>query len=79
LSDGVYYGLEKRAKKEHDFTLNAFRVVQEAIGEAEPPAEKPKRTIANPKAMGQKGGKALTSEQRKEITQKAAMARWNRV
>ncbi len=80
--------MEKRKKKEHDFSLNAFRVVQEATGEVEPPPEKPKakRTISDPKALGRKGGlkggkvraEKLTPEQRSEIARKAAQARWNK-
>jgi hypothetical protein len=75
---------EKRKKKEHDFTVTAFRVYQEAIGEKAPEPEKPKRKDYDYKALGHagglKGGKAraskLTPEQRKEIAQKAAKARW---
>jgi len=67
--------MEKRRKKEHDFSVTAFRVVQEATGQIEP---KPK-SIIDYKALGQrgglKGGKArankLSSERRKEITRKA--------
>ncbi len=72
--------MAKRKKKEHDFSVTAFRVVQEATGEIEP---RPKQTI-DYKALGRrgglKGGKAraakLTSERRKEIAKKAAEARW---
>ncbi len=77
----------KRKKKDHDFSVNAFRVVQEATGEAEPAEEKPLDTEGkNPNAValgrlgGKKGGKAraakLTAEQRSEIARKAARARW---
>lgn len=72
---------EKRKKKEHDFAVTAFRVVQEATGQIEKP--KPKPTIdykALGRAGGLKGGKAraskLTPEQRREIAKKAAQARW---
>ena len=72
--------MDKRKKKEHDFSVNAFRVVQEATGQVQP---KPKRTI-DFKALGRlgglKGGKAraasLTPERRVEIAKKAAQARW---
>jgi hypothetical protein len=75
----------KRQKKEHDFAVNAFRVVQEAT--TEPKQEKPLPTEGkNPNAValgrlgGLKGGKAraakMTPEQRKTIAQKAAMKRW---
>jgi len=69
--------MEKRKKKEHDFSVTAFRVVQEAT---EP---KPKQAI-DFKALGRlgglKGGRAraarLTPERRTEIARKAALARW---
>ena len=75
-----------RKKKEHDFAVNAFRVVQEATEEkpSEPIPEA--STGKNPHAValgrmgGLKGGKArfekLTPEQRKEIAKKAARTRW---
>ena len=74
--------MEKRKKREHDFSVTAFRVVQEATGQIEP---KPKRTI-DFKALGRlgglNGGKAraasLTSERRTEIARKAARARWGK-
>lgn len=75
----------KRKKKEHDFSINAFRIVQEATGQVEPGLEKQKEQF-DAKALGRKGGlkggKAradkLTPEQRKEIAQKAAKARWQK-
>ena len=79
----------RKKKREHDFAVTAFRVVQEATKEAEPESEEPEPELVegkNPHAValgrlgGLKGGKAralrLTSEQRKEIAQKAAQARW---
>ncbi len=82
----------KRTKKEHDANVTAFRIVQEATGEAEdrkPEPEQEKATEGkNPAAValgklgGKKGGKAraakLTPEQRKEIARKAAEARWGK-
>jgi hypothetical protein len=79
--------MARRKKREHDFSVTAFRVVQEATGQGEPEPEKPLSTEGkNPNAValgrlgGLKGGKAraskLTPEQRKEIAQKAARARW---
>jgi hypothetical protein len=76
-----------KKKKEHDFAVNAFRVVQEATGqEKEPEQVKPTNDGKNPAAValgrlgGLKGGKArankLTPEQRKEIAKKAAQKRW---
>ena len=82
---------KRKPTKEHDFAVNAFRVVQEATGQAEPkqlePETKPD-TGKNPNAValgrlgGLKGGKAraskLTSEQRHKIAQRAAKARWDK-
>lgn len=75
--------MAKRKKQEHDFAVNAFRVVQEATGQIEPKPKK-KRKEYDYKALGHagglKGGKArankLTPEKRKEIALKAARARW---
>ncbi|MFC1987602.1 histone H1 [Chloroflexota bacterium] len=72
--------MAKRKKKEHDFAVTAFRVVQEAIGEVE---EKP---VIDYKALGRKGGlkggmaraNKLSPTQRSEIAKKAAQARWGR-
>ncbi len=71
---------DKRKKKDHDFTVNAFRVFQEATGEAES-KEKPEidyKTLG--RKGGLKGGKAraekLSPERRSEIAKKAAQARW---
>ena len=85
----MFYALsmdkQKRKKREHDFAVTAFRVYQEAIGEAPPQPEKPKRKDYDYKALGHKGGlkggkaraEKLTSERRKEIASKAAKARWS--
>lgn len=79
--------MEKRKKKEHDFSVAAFRVVQEATGQVEPQPEKPKaKKNFDAKALGHKGGlkggkaraEKLTPEQRKEIAQRAAKARWGK-
>ena len=72
-----------RNKKEHDFSITAFRVVQEATGQIERPRPKP---TFDAKALGRlgglKGGKAraavLTSERRVEIARKAAETRWGK-
>lgn len=71
---------KKRKKKEHDFSVTAFRVVQEATGQIEP------KPTFDAKALGRrgglKGGKAraasLTPERRVEIAKKAALKRWHR-
>lgn len=70
----------KRKKKEHDFSVTAFRVVQEATGQ---PKSKP---IFDFKALGRLGGlkggrvraERLTPERRVEIAKKAAKARWGK-
>lgn len=80
----------RKKKRDHDFSVTAFKVVQEATKEPEPKKEEQPELIdgKNPHAVylgrlgGLKGGKArfekLTPEQRKEIAQKAAQARWAR-
>jgi len=77
----------RKQKRDYDFAVNAFRVVQEATGGKPEPQAKPLST-KNPAAValgrlgGLKGGKArnekLSPERRKEIAQKAAMARWKK-
>lgn len=75
---------DKRKKKEHDFAVRAFQVVQEATGQVEPEPPKTRKSF-DAKALGHKGGlkggkaraEKLTPEQRKEIAQKGAKARWN--
>ena len=68
--------MEKRKKKEHDFAVTAFRVVQEATGQPKFDA------VELGRKGGLKGAKAraekLTPEQRTEIAKKAARARWKR-
>lgn len=75
--------MAKRKKREHDFSVTAFRVVQEATGQVEPEPKKARKEYdykALGRAGGLKGGKArankLTPEQRREIAKKAAQARW---
>jgi hypothetical protein len=84
--------MAKRKKKEHDFAVTAFRVVQEATKQAgsksseetEPELIEGKNphAVALGRLGGLKGGKArfekLTPEQRREIAQKAAQTRWER-
>ena len=70
-----------RTKKEHDFSVTAFRVVQEATGQVEPrPQPRKFDAVDMGRRGGLKGGHAraasLTSERRVEIAKKAALARW---
>jgi hypothetical protein len=70
--------MERRKKKEHDFSVTAFRVVQEATGQL--------KGGFDAKALGRlgglKGGRAraekLTPEMRKNIATKGAWERWGR-
>jgi hypothetical protein len=83
--------MAERKKKEHDFAVTAFRVVQEATGQVEPESKQAEPELIerkNPHAValgrlgGLKGGKAraskLTPEQRKGIAKIAAEARWKK-
>jgi hypothetical protein len=79
---------QRKTKRDSDFAVTAFRVVQEATKELEleQPQEIP--TSKNPNAValgrlgGLKGGKArltkLSPEKRKEIAKLAATARWRK-
>ena len=82
-------GQGKRKKKEHDFSVTAFRVVQEATEQRETEtkqantSEKKFDPVALGHLGGLKGGKAraekLTPERRVEIARNAALARWSKV
>ena len=79
---------KKRKKKDHDFSVNAFRVVQEATGQSQETEKEDTELVEgkNPHAValgrlgGLKGGKArankMTPEQKSEIAKKGANARW---
>ena len=79
--------MQKRSSKKQgpaDANEIAFRVMQEATGEA-PPTEAPEKNpaaVALGRLGGLKGGKAraskLTPEQRSEIARVAALARWKK-
>lgn len=75
--------------KDHDFAVNALRVVEEAMGEKmdgsplpDPNAGKNPAAVALGRLGGAKGGKAraqkLNAKQRKEIAKVAAAARWKK-
>jgi hypothetical protein len=81
--------MPKRSSKEHDFAINAFRIVEQAIGEkmdgtplSDPNEGKNPAAVALGKLGGAKGGKAraakLSPAQRRTIAKKAAKARWSR-
>lgn len=67
--------MARRKKKEHDFAITAFRVVQEATEQSVD------YSVLGRKG-GLKGGKAraekLTPEERSLIAKKAANARWGK-
>ncbi len=79
--------MPKRSGKEHDFAVNAFRVVEQAIGEhmdgtplEDPDAGKNPAAVALGKLGGAKGGHAraqkLSKKKLKAIAKKAADMRW---
>ena len=83
--------MARKQKRDHDFSVTAFKVVQEATGQSESTLDQAEIELVdgkNPHAValgrlgGLKGGKArfekLTPEQRKGIARKAAKARWGK-
>jgi hypothetical protein len=79
--------MPKRSSTDRDFAVNAFRVVEQAIGEhmdgtplEDPDAGKNPAAVALGKLGGAKGGRAraakLSPERRKAIAKKAAVTRW---
>lgn len=72
---------KKPTSGKRDFSQIAFSVFQQAIGEEEKPAPLTPRQQASSEG-GKIGGKAraeaLTPERRKEISEQAAAARWNK-
>jgi hypothetical protein len=77
-----------RSSTDRDFAVNAFRVVEQAIGEhmdgtplEDPNAGKNPAAVALGKLGGAKGGAAraskLSPSKRKSIAKKAAMKRWH--
>lgn len=78
--------MSMRNKKEHDFSVTAFRVVQEATGQLPPESQPTKAKTFDAKALGRLGGlrggrvraARLTPERRTQIAKKAALARWRK-
>jgi hypothetical protein len=79
--------MPRRSSTDRDFAVNAFRIVEQAIGERmdgtpleNPDASKNQAAVALGRLGGKKGGKAraarLSPERRKAIAKKAAAARW---
>jgi hypothetical protein len=81
--------MRKKAGTEHDFTVVARRVVEQAIGErldgktleSHPLPVKNINAVALGRLGGEKGGharaKSLSAKERKRIAKKAAKARWS--
>ena len=81
--------MPKRSSNDRDFAVNAFRVVEQAIGEhmdgtplLDPDAGKNPAAVALGKLGGAKGGRAraasLSKAKRKAIAIKAAKTRWGK-
>ncbi len=76
-------------RRDHDFSIIAHRVVQEATGEAEEqpiepeptPGERHAAAVTLGRLGGKKGGPArarkLSKKRRSEIAKNAAQARWS--
>jgi hypothetical protein len=77
---------KKKPKVRQDFAENAFRVVQEATGQApktpDPDAGKDPAAVERGKKGGAKGGRVraekLSKAERSTIARNAARARWAR-
>lgn len=87
--DRYSLSMARKHKRDHDFSVTAFRVVEEATKDTESiEIETIQIEGKNPHAValgrlgGLKGGKAraekLTPEQRSEIAQRAAKKRWDK-
>jgi hypothetical protein len=81
----------RKTTRDHDFSVTAFRVVQEATGQAEAETKEvtPESSVDRHAAAvalgrlgGLKGGKAradkLTAKERQESARNAAKARWGK-
>lgn len=81
--------MPKRAAKERDFAVNAFRVVEQAIGEhmdgrplKDVTTSKDQEMAKRGRLGGLRGGpvraKRLSAQKLREIGQKGATARWQK-
>jgi hypothetical protein len=81
--------MPRRSSTDRDFAVNAFRVVEQAIGEhmdgtplADPDAGKNPAAVALGRLGGAKGGRAraakLSPAKRTAIAKKAARKRWGK-
>lgn len=78
--------MARKKKRDSDFAVTSFRVMEQVIKNTEGTTEIETIEIdgknVHAQALGRLGGlkrsKQLTPEQRKEIAQKAAKARWNK-
>jgi hypothetical protein len=76
----------RRKKRDYDFSVKAFEIVQKATAESSTPVQAEEITPEGKNAaavvLGSKGGKAraqnLTAEQRRDIAKVAAKARWKK-
>ena len=75
--------MTRRKKREHDFSVTAFRVMQKATGQVEDEIKPDIDYASLGRKGGLKGGKAraekLSPERRSEIAKKAAQARWKTI
>jgi hypothetical protein len=78
--------MPRRSSTDRDFAVNAFRVVEQAIGDGtpleDPNAGKNPAAVALGRLGGRKGGNAraakLSPAKRKAIAKKAAAKRWGK-
>ena len=76
------WNMPRRSSMDRDFAVNAFRVVEQAIGEHMDGTPMEESKPKNNRSIGGKIGglarsKSLTAEQKRQIAVKAAQARWH--
>ena len=72
--------MPRKKKRDHDFSVTAFRVVQEATEQSNEPEQTESELIGgkNPHAVALGRLSGLKGEQRREIARKAALTRWHK-